>query len=112
MRGLWSNLRSKGVIQVYCKIHSVQSKKVLAACDKELIGKTLKKGDLDFIISEAFYKDNPVTEEELAKLIDEYENINLVGKKTVNIALKKGLISEKNVIKIAGIPHVQIYRLV
>jgi len=96
---------------VYCKIHSAQGIQVLAACDKELAGCTLKKGDLDFKVSEAFYKGRQVSEKELSELLDEIGSINLVGKKVTAVAMKKGLISEKNIIKVEGIPHAQIYRI-
>ncbi len=97
---------------MYCKIHVAGAKTVLAACDAELIGKTLKFGEVDFHISEGFYKGKRVSEEGLSKLLDEHNNINLVGKKVVSVALKKDLISERAIIKIEGIPHVQIYRLI
>jgi len=97
---------------MYCKIHVAGAKTVLAACDAELIGKTLKFGEIDFHISEDFYKGKRVSKEELSKLLDEHNNINLVGKKVVSVALKKGLISERTIIKIEDIPHAQIYRLI
>ncbi len=110
MRGLRRALSGEG-IKVHCKIHSLQGKSVLAACDSVLLGKTLKKGELDFRVSEAFYKGSAVTEKELLSLMEEHSNINLLGEKVVAAALKKGLISERDIIKIAGVPHAQIYRV-
>ncbi len=97
---------------MYCKIHISGNRTVLAACDAELIGKTLNFKGVPFHISEAFYKGKKVDEQELAKLLDEHNNINLVGEKVVSVALKKGLISERSIIRIEGIPHAQIYRLI
>lgn len=97
---------------MYCKIHVSGTKTVLAACDAELIGKTLKFHDVDFHISEAFYKGKKIDEKQLSKLLDEHNNINLVGEKVVRVALEKGLISERAIIKISDVPHAQIYRLV
>ncbi|MCD6479095.1 MAG: DUF424 family protein [Candidatus Diapherotrites archaeon] len=97
---------------MYCKVHTAANKTVLAASDADIIGKTLMFGDVEFHVSEAFYKGKKVSESELSKLLDEHNNINLIGEKVVSVALKKGLISERSIIKIQGIPHVQIYRLV
>lgn len=96
---------------MYCKVHSSPNGCVLAASDAELIGKTLKFGKLEFHVSEAFYKGNKVSKKEFAKLLEEHTNINLIGKKVVGVALEKGLISERSIINIDGIPHVQIYKL-
>ncbi|MEM4662655.1 MAG: DUF424 family protein [Candidatus Diapherotrites archaeon] len=96
---------------MYCKVHKTQFGCVLAACDEELIGKNIKFGEVDFYIGEAFYKGKKVNEKVLAKLLEEHSNINLVGEKTVAVALEKGLITERSIVKIGNIPHVQIYKL-
>jgi len=97
---------------MYCKVHNSGGRTVLAASDANIIGKILKFGDVEVHVSEAFYKGEKVDETELERLLDEHSNINLIGEKVVNVALKKGLISERSIIKIQGVPHVQIYRLI
>jgi hypothetical protein len=52
-----------------------------------------------------------VTEEELEKNLDEFTSINLVGKHAVGVALKKKLVSKKDVMYINDIPYIQIYRI-
>jgi hypothetical protein len=39
------------------------------------------------------------------------DSINLLGKKSVSIALKKGIASEADIKRINKVPHVQIYRV-
>ncbi len=92
------------------KIHSRGNKSVLAACDSELLGKTLSK-EIGFRVSEAFYGGKKVGEKEFLELLEEHENANLVGKKCVNAAIQKGLIKETSVIKVGKVPHAQIFKV-
>ncbi|MDP2976242.1 MAG: DUF424 family protein, partial [Anaerolineales bacterium] len=82
---------------------------MLACCDRELVGKNLKFGKVNFSVSEHFYKGEPVEEKRLAELLREFDSINLVGKKAVNVALKSGIVDKKSIIKIGAVPHVQIF---
>jgi hypothetical protein len=93
------------------KKHEVEYKLTLAVCDKEHIGKTFEEGNICFTASERFYKGEEVTKEELLKLLEEADSINLFGNKCVGIAIEKGLVGEKSIIVIKGIKHAQVYRL-
>ncbi|HIH08293.1 MAG TPA: DUF424 family protein [Candidatus Diapherotrites archaeon] len=44
-------------------------------------------------------------------MLQEADNINLLGTKAVGVALKQGLIKEGDIIRIGMVPHVQIYKL-
>ena len=96
---------------MYTKVHSQGAQSVLAACDRELIGKTLAEGKIRFKVSESFYGGTLVKEEELLGMLEEHDNINLVGKKCVNAALGKGLIRESGIIRIKGVPHAQVFKI-
>ena len=98
-------------MKIYCKIHSTPEGEVLAACDKKLVGKTLREREINFSVSESFYREEEVTEQKIAELLEEHHNVNLVGEKCVGIAVKKGLINKTSVIRIAGVPHAQIFRV-
>ncbi len=91
---------------MYLKIHDAgMGRTVVAVCDKELIGKKLVQDNLEINVTERFYKGEEVSEEEVVKVLKEAANINLLGKKTVDIAVKAGIISEENVLMIQGVPH-------
>ena len=96
---------------IFCKIHKKNNLTVLAVCDKELIGKTLSEKEICFTVSEKFYKEKEIHESKLREMLKEFDNINLIGKKSVGIALNEGLVEEKNIIKIKNIPHIQIFKL-
>ena len=74
---------------IYIKEHSG---KVLAACDEELLGKTLKSKDKELKVTSKFYEGQKVTEQEFIKLLKTHNNINLIGNKVVEIAEKQGII--------------------
>lgn len=93
------------------KKHEFELKTILAVCDKEHIGKTFEEGELCFTASEKFYKGNEVSEKELIEQLKEADSANLFGNKCVQIALKNDLVSEKSILKIKGIMHVQIYKV-
>jgi hypothetical protein len=99
---------------MYVKIHEnprEDQTPVVAICDEDLIGKKVTDGKLNLHITERFYKGEKKSEEEVIEIIKNADNLNLVGKKTIKLALENGFISEENILIIKGIPHAQIYSL-
>lgn len=92
------------------KFHSNSAGSVFAACDEEIVGKTFEENGSKITVSKSFYKDEVVSEEEFAKRIKEYPVLNLMGEKTVSIAVREGLVDSDYVIIIAGIKHAQVVR--
>ena len=93
------------------KKHDLGTKCVLAVCDKEHLGKSFEDGNIFFEAREKFYGGEEITPKQLLELIKEADSINFFGNKCVKIAIKEGLISEGNVIIIAGVKHAQAYTL-
>ena len=96
---------------MFCKIHETQNSTILACCDKELIGKNIQEGNYDVTIEECFYKGELITQEKLEELLQEVNNANLFGKKTISIAIKQGFLTQKDLIKIKGIEHAIILKV-
>ena len=92
------------------KNHVHTEGEILAAADKELIGKTLNEGKIVFTIGKGFYHGEEANEEEFTEALQNARNVNLVGHECYRIAKKHGLIGE-NVIRIQGVPHAQIYKI-
>lgn len=93
------------------KHHANDLGEVLAVADLELIGKTYKDGKITFTVSKTFYYGETISEEELETLLLEAGNINMFGTRCVGVALRKGVVGEKNIIRISGEPHAQVYKL-
>ena len=60
-------------------------------------------------IKESFYKGEEISREQLKKLLHQFTNINIVGNRATEIALQEKLATEKQVIEIAGVKHLQIF---
>lgn len=82
--------------------------KVLAVCDSDLIGKTLKEGKLCLKISERFYKGKEVTVDELKMLLERAGNVNIVGNESIKVVIELGFIKKDEVMYVEGIGHGQI----
>lgn len=92
---------------LYYKLHEGKYGMLLAVCDKDVCGKTLKdmKTHLEFFVNPRFYRDQVGDGKKVKELLSQSVDANLVGKKAVQIGLDLGLIEKENIIKIAGVPH-------
>jgi hypothetical protein len=84
---------------------------LLAMCDAEILGKTLRKGKIFFRVKEEFYKGTKVSIEEAIGMIENSTIVNMVGKNVVQKAIEKGHVHPEAVINIEGVPHAQIVKL-
>jgi hypothetical protein len=98
-------------MQVYMNLKQNGKNVLLAVCDSELLGKTLREGKIVFHIKDEFYNGRKATVEEALGMIDNSTIVNLVGKQCVEKAIAKGYVHPEAVIKIEGIPHAQIVKL-
>lgn len=96
---------------MYLKIHKSGNQMIVAVCDKELIGKKLKKGELVIEITETFYKGEIASEDKIIEAISKATTANIFGSLAVKCAVDAGLIDPGCVIYVDGIPHAQLYRL-
>jgi len=94
----------------YC-LYDQQGEKLLAACDKQLLGKTLEEGELHLNVKESFYGGQEMEIEEISSYFESITIANLVGENTVKKALEKGFGYEEDVLMIQGVPHLQIVRM-
>jgi hypothetical protein len=97
---------------MFLKIHhSLSEGDVVAVCDRELINTTISHGEMKLCITESFYGDQQVNEEEVRKVLARADNANIIGKRSIALAIDMGLISPSACIMIGDIPHAMIFRL-
>ncbi|AKB35206.1 hypothetical protein MSSAC_0616 [Methanosarcina siciliae C2J] len=96
---------------MYLKIYKNGGHVLIAACDKEVLGKNLKHGNTVVEINRAFYGEELASEEELQKALEEATTANLFGEKTIKCAIKCGFIDPDSVIMIDCVPHAQVFRV-
>ncbi len=89
------------------KIHA-SYRNVVAICDSNLIGKSFEEDQRCITMNENFFKGDEKTEKEVLEIIEkgsaEDYTFNIVGEKSVQTALKSGLIKPEGIIRIQGIP--------
>ena len=85
-----------------------EGKKIVAICDSSIIGRKFTEGKVQLDLCSEFYEGEEKTENELDEITKRAYILNIVGTSSISWAIKKNLISEKNIIKIKGIPHAQV----
>ena len=95
-------------VKVYKVYYRGFLEKVVAICDEELLGKKFEEGKIQLYVDPKFYKGDLVDEKELEKILEDSTIINAVGKKSVEILIKMGLVDKRRVLYIKGIPHAQV----
>jgi len=89
------------------KIHE-SYRKIVAVCDSDLLGKIVEEGKMRLDISKDFFGGEKKSEKEVIEIIKDANlddaTFNFVGKKSVDVALKIGLIDKDGIISIQGVP--------
>jgi hypothetical protein len=97
-------------LEVYVNLKKDGRNVLLAICDCELLGRTLREGKIVFHVRDEFYNGRKASVEEAIGMIDNSTIVNLVGKCCVEKAIAKGYVHPEAVLKIEGIPHAQIVK--
>jgi len=93
------------------KVHRQGTETVVAACDSDIVGKTFRSKGLKIQVSEGFYKGDAGDENMLVSRLEMATIANLVGVKTLEIAIKHGYVDPTSVLIIGGVPHAQMARM-
>ncbi len=96
--------------KLYIRVRETFDHVLVSACDKELLGKTLVEGDLEFTVNPEFYGGELVDTNTCVKYLKNATVANMIGKKTVKAAIEAGLVHETSVLYIEGEPHAQLVR--
>jgi hypothetical protein len=98
-------------LKVYVKVTNTGRQRLVAACDADLLGKTLKFGKINFKVRRDFYEGSLVHVNEAIAIIKSAPNINLIGNIIVDKALQEGLVHPQAILDISGVPHTQIIKM-
>ena len=95
---------------MYLKVHCIPGEgEVVAICDRALLNRTLRHGDVDVPITGGFFGDRLVDETEASTTLRSAGNINLFGRRSFRLACELGLVSEADCLMIEDVPHAQVY---
>lgn len=90
------------------KVYRVRGEVLVAVCDSDIVGKTFREKELKIEVKESFYGESEFGEDDVSRALKRATIANITGKKAVNLAIKIGIIDEKNVLKIGDCLHAQM----
>lgn len=82
--------------------------RMLAVCDKSVLGMEFESVDLRIHVSEEFYSSEECEGNGIIALIKSCTIVNAVGEKIIDIMMENGLVDESRILRISGVPHAQI----
>ena len=86
--------------------------KVLNVIDEELVGRRLVEGDFSLYLDPRYFSGERVYETQLRDLLLNNSIINLVGKRSVDVALRMGFGAKDAVRVIDGVSFLIIYKFI
>ena len=98
-------------MDAYVNLKKMGRNVLLAICDCEVLGRTLREGKIVFHVKDEFYNGGKVSVEEALGMIENSTIVNMVGRNCVERAIEKGYVHPEAVLRIEGIPHAQIVKL-
>jgi len=99
------------VLMIYVKIHKGLDDIVLAACDEDVLGKTYSGNDMKITVHESFYNGELIPEEIFVEHMKNVSIMNLVGERTISLAIENGHVSEDCILEIGGVKHAQVVKI-
>ena len=94
------------------KIYKQGGDLLIGACDEKLIGKKFTDGKFQIDVSKSFYDGERIDKEKFKRYLEDATIANLVGKETIECAIKIGLVDPDCVLTIKGVPHAQMVRMI
>jgi len=93
------------------RIHRYGNDVLVAACDRRLLGHVLSEGEIRLEVNPQFYEGEDASDELLLNRLDSATMANLVGERTVGLAIRHGIIDEECILYIGGVPHAQMVKM-
>ena len=99
------------MMQFFARVTSYQKNTMLNICDAEFIGKTIGEGELNMNISENYYGDKSVDQEEAKTLLQKASIINMVGNEIISMSVSLGIGSKNGIKLISGVPFLIVFKM-
>jgi len=95
---------------IYVRLHRGRDDIILAACDEEVIGRTFRGDGMKITVSEEFYNGELIPEEAFVERMRSVTIMNLVGERTIALAIENGHVDGSNVLQIGETKHAQVVK--
>jgi hypothetical protein len=99
-------------MSISIKIYRRGDDTLIGACDEELLGRRLKEGEFRLHVKKSFYDGHRIDEKALVAYLEEATIANLVGKRTVECAVKNGFVDPDCILVVDGTPHAQVVKMI
>lgn len=83
--------------------------KVVAVCDKEILGRSFEEKGVILEVSEKFFGGGEAGEKEVLEALGNCFTGNIVGEEAVSLLIDEGVVEEDRVLKVEGVPTAQIF---
>ncbi|WIV68645.1 DUF424 domain-containing protein [Natrialbaceae archaeon AArc-T1-2] len=84
---------------------------LVAVCDSDVLGETFEEGDVSLTVTEEFYGGDEVGREAVVDSLSRATIANIVGTRSVELAIEEGFVDETNVLEVDTTRHAQLLRL-
>ncbi|WP_144904835.1 DUF424 domain-containing protein [Halobellus captivus] len=84
---------------------------LVSVCDPECLGETYVEGEIELDVTEAFYGGEEAEEVDADAVVDSLTRAsvaNLVGERSVSVAVDAGIVDEERVLSVDGTLHAQL----
>ncbi len=85
--------------------------RVLAVCDKDLLGTVLEDSRIKFEVKKSFYGEESIDEEGLLEKAEKSSIINAVGSRSVSLLVENDFFDGDRILKIDGVEHAQMVKI-
>lgn len=96
------------MVELLLNERETEKGRLVSVCDAHLIGETFENGDISLTVNADFYEGDVAEEGAIVESLAHCSVANLVGKKTVSLAVEHGFVEEENVLEIEGTRHAQL----
>jgi len=93
------------------RITNHQNNSLLNICDAPLLGKKLVDNKLSIHLSESYYGERVVDQEEAENLLKKSSSINMAGEETISLSIKLGIGTHQGVKEIDGVPFLIVFKM-
>ncbi|SFC18571.1 hypothetical protein SAMN05444422_105176 [Halobiforma haloterrestris] len=93
------------------KERETQEGLLVAVCDTEVLGETFESESVSLTVTEEFYGGDEVDEDAVVDSLARADVANIVGTRSVELAVEEGFVDEANVLEVGATLHAQLLRL-
>jgi len=98
-------------MQFSMKLHETEEGLVVAACDKELLGKTFTEGKKQLFVDEEFYGGELVALVDILDALTDCATSNFVGDQLIDELVANDILEKSEIERVDGIPHAHLHFL-